>query len=450
MREAWIAFAELEALVTTAATGYVILQSKKHRDETILLVPGFSVLAVRSLFHLLTPPEGIYRILRGFWVPVVDQMLLTLFFVLIAYALLYPLFPVYRQPVKWILWDNTFLTLSLSAVIGYDYYLNWHPREKFVEHWGSAVFKVYQLSMLLLILALTLYVYRKGKSRAILLTITAFLIWATSSSVGLWTAIKSSAPPPGWGYLIRSADLIALLLLAGSNTFQASAKKSFAQRYFSDARSTVRELELQLMEATAAKASLEERQRLSRELHDSVTQELFGLELTLSTAAALMERDPEHALHLLKRARRTVHEALGELRALIAGLRPPALAGKSIIEALQDFAKSLEMTGTKVRVEGEVRHPLSPSEESELYRIAYEAINNAAKHANPSLISVSLWIDSPRFKLTISDDGHGFDPTQQKEGAWGLPGMRERADRIGASFKIESSHGSGTKITVER
>jgi signal transduction histidine kinase len=449
-KETWITLSVVEAVVTAGATAYLALRSRKHSREVRLFALGFVVLTLRSLFHLLTPPEGIYRLFHGFWVPVLDQALLTLFFILVAYALLYPLFPAYRQPVKWILVDNVGFLLLLSIIIGYDYSLHWQPKTKFLTHWGNVAFEVYQISLLLLILAVTVYVYGKGRSRSILLTAIAFGIWTISAGVRLWAGLEGSPFPSGWGYFIRGIDLLALLLLTGASTLPDSARQTFAQRYFADARTTVRELESRLAEVAAAKALLEERQRVARELHDSVSQALFGLELNLSAVEMLMEQNPEQARGLLEKARRTAHEALGDLRALIADLRPPALAGKSILEALQDFAKSLEGSGATVRVEGRIERPLPPDEESELYRIAYEAINNAVKHAHASLISVSLLVAAPSFSLTVQDDGDGFDVTRRKEGSWGLIGMKERAERLGASLKIESAPGQGTRITVRR
>ncbi len=446
----WITVSGIEALVTVGTTAYLVYRIRKHEGEVRLFALGFLLLTLRALFHLVTPPEGLYRLFHGFWVPVLDQALLTLFFILVAYALLYPLFPAYRQPVKWILVDNLGFLLFLSAVVGYDYSLHWQPRMKFLAHWGSIAFETYQLSLLLLILAVTIYVYRKGKAHSILLTAIAFAIWSASSTARLWAGLAGSPLPSGWGYITRGADLLALLLLTAASTLPDSAKQTFAQRYFADARAAVRRLESQLAEMAAAKALLEERQRLARELHDSVSQALFSVELNLSTAEMLLEQDPEQAHKLLDRARHTAHEALGDLRALIADLRPPALAGKSILAALRAFSHSLEASGITVQVEGAVERPLSPVEEADLYRIAYESINNAAKHAQASLVSVSLWIDVPSFRLVVSDDGRGFDVASRKDGTWGLVGMRERAERLGASLTIESAPGRGTKIVVER
>ncbi len=451
MREIWITFAEIEALVTVAATVYIVYQARKHEGEIRLFTAGFLVLTLRALFHLTTPPEGVYRLFHGFWVPVLDQALLTLFFILVAYALLYPLFPAYRQPVTWMLADNLGFLLLLTAVVGYDFSTGWKPRTRFFNHWGSVAFEAYQLSLLLLIVAVTAYVYRKGKAPSILLAAIAFTMWSFSSAIHLWTGIAGVSIPYGWGFATRSTDLLALVLLTAASTLPDSARRTFAQRYFADARALVKRLESQLAEMAAAKALLEERQRLARELHDSVSQALFSVELNVSTAEMVMEKDPARARKLLDRARRTAHEALGDLRALIADLRPPALAGKSVVEALQDFARSLEQQGgIRVKVEGTVVNPLPPSEEAELYRIAYEAVNNAVKHSRATEVRVSLRIEAPSFRAEIADDGIGFDTDAKKEGAWGLVGMRERAERLGASLQVESAPGEGTKVIVER
>ncbi len=450
-KRTWITLSVVEALVTTGATAYLIYQARKQREEVRLFALGFLVLTLRAVLHLVTPPEGLYRLFHGFWVPVLDQALLTLFFILVAYALLYPLFPAYRQPVTWMLVNNLGFWVLLTVTAGYDYSLHWQPRMKFPTHWGNIGFESYQISLLLLILAVTIYVYRKGKARSILLTAIAFAIWAASSTIRLQAGLAGNPLPSGWGFAARGADLLALLLLAAASTLPDSAKQTFAQRYSADARSAVKRLKSRLSEVAAAKALLEERQRLARELHDSVSQELFSLELNLSSAEMLLEQDPEQAHKLLERSRQTAHEALSDLRALIANLRPPALAGKSILEALQEFARSLETSGQiSIRVKGNVKRPLPTAEEANLYRIAYEAINNAAKHAKASQLSVSLYIDHPSFRLDVLDDGIGFDTERPKKDAWGLVGMHERAERLGASLKINSVPGQGTNVVVER
>ena len=450
-RTTWLTFAEIEALVTIAATAFLLYQSRKQGQETRLLVAGFVILSARALFHLVTPPEGVYRLFHGFWVPVLDQALMTLFFLLVAYALQYPLFPAYRQPITWILLDNLAFLMLLTGIVTYDFAAHWQPRTKFITHWGSIAFETYQFPLLLLIVAVTIYVYRRGRARSILLAAGAFALWSLSCLAHLGAGLTGAQLPAGWGWLTRGGDLLAVVLLALASTLPDSARQTFAQRYFADARATVKRLESQLAEMAAAKALLEERQRLARELHDSVSQALFGVELNISAAEMLLEQDPGQAQQRLERARQTAHEASGDLRALIADLRPPALAGKSILDSLRAFARSLEEAGQlAVRVEGGVEKPMSPAEEAELYRIAYEAVNNAAKHAQAAEIHVALQIDDPRFRLEVADDGIGFNPERRKPGSWGLVGMRERAERLGASLKIESTPGQGTRIIVER
>ncbi len=450
MRETWVALSAVEAVVVTGATAYLVFYSWKHGSELKIFVLGFLVLTLRALLHLVTPPEGMYRLLHGFWVPVLDQALLTLALILISYALLYPLFPSYRQPIRWILGNNLVFLLFLSFVVGYDYSTQWRPRTQFLTHWGSLAFGVYQISLLLLILVTTLYVYQKGKSRSLLFTAIAFAVWTLASGIRLWLGLVGSPLIRNWGRFIRGGDMLAQLILVGASTISDPARQTFAQRYFADARAAVADLRARLDEVAAAKALLEERQRLARELHDSVSQALFSLELNLSTAEMLLEDDPDQVLRLVEKSRRTAHEALKDLRALIADLRPPALAGKSILSALQDLASSLESDGITIQVEGETGRPLPESEEAELYRIAYEAINNAIKHSQASTVSVRVLVDGSSFELTVSDDGVGFDPAMRREGAWGLIGMRERAEKLGAELKIESRMGEGTRIIVRR
>jgi signal transduction histidine kinase len=207
-----------------------------------------------------------------------------------------------------------------------------------------------------------------------------------------------------------------------------------------------------LYEQARQVATLEERQRLARELHDSVTQALYGVTLYAEAAARLLSSgEVGLAADHLRELRDTAQEALREMRLLIFELRPPVLRTQGLAAALQARLEAVEGRAgleTEFKVEGEGRLPLEIEEE--LYRIAQEALNNALKHAQAHSISVSLRRDQRTVILEIADDGIGFDPTNaQGHGGLGLRGMEERAAQLGGRLTVRSRPGEGTTIRVE-
>jgi len=446
----WQGLTVIEVGVAVGLLGVLAWHRRRRRVPGALLA-AFGVLAAWSALRLLAPPTGLWRWAHGPLVPVGERALFTLFLLLTAYALLQPLFPAYRQSLRWLLGSHIGFWALLSGAVWADFGAAWQPRAHFVNHWGSVAFALYELILMAVLLLTVGYVYRHTRSRPVLWAGTAFGVWFLSTGIHLVASLRGTDIPMEPGVWIRMGNLAAFLLLALAFLRPDPSRRAFAERYFADAQALVRRLEAELAEMAAAQARLEERQRIARELHDSVSQALFSVELQLSTADMLLDADPERARSTLAQARRTVHEAANDLRALIADLRPPALAGKSLPEALTDLARSLEESeGVPVEVRLDVEGRLSEAEEGELYRIVYEALTNAVKHAQPQHIVVALDLHPPAFRLTVADDGHGFDPQAIPPGHWGLTGMQERAERLGATFRLTTAPGQGTRIEVVR
>ena len=203
------------------------------------------------------------------------------------------------------------------------------------------------------------------------------------------------------------------------------------------------------------RAQEEERKRIARELHDETAQSLSTLLITLD----VLELDiPPSAVKLqagVERLRSLAKRTLDETRALSHDLRPTILDDVGLAAAIHWFADEWAKTfdlPVRVDVESEEAVRLPPDSELALFRIAQEALTNAGKYAEATTVRVSLRFPDANAKLTVKDDGKGFDvnsttgPT--REGGLGLYGMRERAELIGATLKIESAPGKGTCITV--
>jgi signal transduction histidine kinase len=196
-----------------------------------------------------------------------------------------------------------------------------------------------------------------------------------------------------------------------------------------------------------AHVALEERQRLARELHDSVSQALYGIGLGARTARENLERDPAAARAPLDYVLQLAEAGLAEMRALIFELRPESLEKEGLVAALAKLAAALRARhGIAVEevVDAEPSAPVAVKEA--VFRIAQEALNNTAKHARASHVVLRLESSTERLIAEIRDDGAGFDAGKEFPGHLGLLSMRERAIRLGGTVDIFSSTGEGTLV----
>lgn len=204
-----------------------------------------------------------------------------------------------------------------------------------------------------------------------------------------------------------------------------------------------------LYEQARGMAALEERQKLARELHDSVSQALFGIALGARTARTLIDRDPKSVVDPLEYILSLAETGLAEMRALTFELRPDALQTEGLVPLLEKQVEVLRtrhkmLVTTDLRTEPDVSVPVKEM----LYRIAQEAMHNSVKHARARKIDICLQQESGNVVLDIEDDGVGFDVTGSYPGHLGLRSMRERADQHGAELQVESTLGKGTRIRV--
>jgi signal transduction histidine kinase len=205
-----------------------------------------------------------------------------------------------------------------------------------------------------------------------------------------------------------------------------------------------------LYEQAQELAALEERQKLARELHDSVSQALYGIALGLHTARIQLDRDPEELPESLDYLLSLAEAALAEMRALIFELRPESLEHEGLIAALSRQAAALQARhNIAVHTDLCEEPSLAPTAKQELYRIAQEAVQNAVKHAHADNVDLLLRQSASAVILEVRDDGIGFDPEGLYPGHLGLRSMRERAQHINGALWIESAPDQGTRLVAE-
>jgi signal transduction histidine kinase len=195
-----------------------------------------------------------------------------------------------------------------------------------------------------------------------------------------------------------------------------------------------------------------ERNRLARELHDSVSQKLFGLVLTAESAATLLDRDAAAAREQVAALGPLAQEAQSELRDLIFELRPPSLSEEGLAATLRkevDVLQRVHEREIELRISGAARP--GPEAEENVLRIAQEALHNALKHAGPGRIELRMETRDGRLRVTVADRGAGFDPDAAglRSRRLGLTSMEERARALGGTLAISSTPGEGTTVTLE-
>jgi signal transduction histidine kinase len=197
-------------------------------------------------------------------------------------------------------------------------------------------------------------------------------------------------------------------------------------------------------------AALEERQRLSRELHDSVSQALFGIGLGARTAQSLLARNnAARALGSVEYVISLAEAGMAEMRALLFELRPDSLASEGLVAALTKQAAVLRLRHElAVDIALCAEPDVSMEVKEAIYRIAQEALHNIVKHAGAATVAIQLVCDADGIALSVRDDGVGFDPSGSFPGHIGQHSMRERAERLGGRVSVVSALGEGSCVRV--
>jgi NarL family two-component system sensor histidine kinase LiaS len=214
-----------------------------------------------------------------------------------------------------------------------------------------------------------------------------------------------------------------------------------------DLNKMARQLE-DLIDEREELSALEERNRLARDLHDSVKQQAFAAAAQLAAANAKLDTDPQKAKIHLREAETLAYSIRQELTDLINELHPVALKGQGLVPELRGYLSDWSQQNgmqTDLRVQGE--RPLPIDIEQTLFRIIQGALSNIARHSGAQHAELRLLYSSDTVTLTITDDGRGFDPKNQRYGL-GLRSIQERTEILNGSVEVNSALGIGTRITV--
>jgi signal transduction histidine kinase len=265
---------------------------------------------------------------------------------------------------------------------------------------------------------------------------------AAGLAIAAFSQVHFAVVPGAYQDLLTSGDVLRVLfygvVLAG---VAAAARGDLV-----DLR-RANETLVSLREADARRVTLEERARLAREIHDGLVQDLWLARLTHGRLANIADL-PAEAREVADRVDGMLENALAEARQAIVAMQPQvdSTFGSLLLRFVEDYGDRFGLE-VECTVEGEpVR--LSGHEQAEVLRICREALNNARKHADASMVRVNLNSGDGTVELRVTDNGRGFDTARRKRNGFGLQSMRERAEALGADLRLESAEMDGTRVTL--
>lgn len=197
-------------------------------------------------------------------------------------------------------------------------------------------------------------------------------------------------------------------------------------------------------------ARVEERNRLARDLHDTVKQQTYAARMQLSAAKNLLTSDPASAATHLDSALQLNRDTQQELKLIIDELRPAALQGKGLAQALADYAERWQgHTGIQARLTVTGERALTLDVEQALYRVAQEALSNIARHSDADTAELALDLGPSRVRLVVADNGRGFELGVVPPSSLGLTSMRQRLTEIGGTLEVETRLAVGTRVVAQ-
>ena len=317
--------------------------------------------------------------------------------------------------------------------------------------WGILLLLLQLITLVFIVIA-GVRQWRRGEKQAALFLLAGMswfilaLLYEILAEAGLWVYV----PLAETGFL---GIAVAMSLQMANQAIKAEEALAASERNL-EAQVHQRTAELEqaqekLIDQTRESAVIGERQRIARDLHDDVTQTIYSASLIAEVLPQVWERSPAEGQRNLEKLRQLVRGALGEMRTMLFELRPSALENADVETLLPQLADAFSgRTRIPVSVTMRSTSPLPPDANVAFYRVAQEALNNIAKHADASQVSLDFVQNNGQARLTIADNGRGFDPAAVSTEGLGLNIMQERAAASGAQLNIDSRPGAGTKLIM--
>ncbi|MGB3717893.1 MAG: sensor histidine kinase [Candidatus Promineifilaceae bacterium] len=316
----------------------------------------------------------------------------------------------------------------------------------------SLLFLGAQLAVLVFMVYACIRQYLRGERReALILSIGALWFVATIAAELLGQA--GLITPVFYGEFGFLGFVVAISLQMSSEIIETEEQladyRLNLENLVNERTSELEESQSKLLQQTQEQATIEERSRLARDLHDAVTQTIYSAALISEALPQVWEKNPSEGLRNLTKLRQLVRGALAEMRSLLFELRPSSLEAADLGTLLRQLGDSLTgRTQIPVTVDIQLEDDLPPEVKVAYYRISQEALNNIEKHARADSVEVALHRSSGQVMLTVQDNGRGFDPDALPADRMGRLSMEERAAGIGAHLDIDSRPGYGTVVKL--
>lgn len=205
----------------------------------------------------------------------------------------------------------------------------------------------------------------------------------------------------------------------------------------------------QLAEQARVSAIVEERQRLARELHDAVSQQLFAISMTATAVGRTLEKDFDRAQRQVELIEEMASVAQSEMRALLLHLRPVYLEGKALTQGVKELVRELKTkVPMEITLEMDEDLTLIKGIENHLFRIIQEAMSNTLRHAKADKMDIRIHRQEETVRVILRDNGIGFELDDKKQASYGLSNMKERIREIGGSLQFITAPGNGTRIEI--
>jgi signal transduction histidine kinase len=242
--------------------------------------------------------------------------------------------------------------------------------------------------------------------------------------------------------------MLGLLILFLQLLVESALSERKSREELVVANSQLREYAIQIEEL----ATVQERNRIAREIHDSLGHSLTGFNLHLEAALRLLQSDPEEAKQLLLEAKQLGSAALKDVRESVSALRSDPLEGRSLELAMRSLVEEFQRSSriaSQLVIDDLIDSDryISLQLKTIIYRIVQESLTNISKHSEASFVSIDCQVRNQNLEVTIEDNGKGFDPDRNMSG-FGLQGMRERVLAVSGNLEIETSRGNGCKIVA--